>query len=132
MPVRSLTTKFGMIAGKIWNALDGKEPLKTEKLLKSTKLEENEFYAGVGWLARENKIFKDGTDCYRLGNTNLTPEIGYNAGKVWKIMDIWGEVNISTIKRLADIDDKETYSALGWLAREDNSYIDNRIRCNLE
>jgi len=47
-------------------------------------------------------------------------------------MDIWGEVNISTIKRLADIDDKETYSALGWLAREDNSYIDNRIRCNLE
>jgi len=129
--VRSLTTKFGMIAGKIWNALDGKEPLETEKLLKSAKLKENEFYAGIGWLAREDKIFKDGKDSYGLGSTNLTSEIGANAGKVWKIMDIWGEVNISTIKRLADIDDKEAYSALGWLAREDNSYIYNRIRSDL-
>ena len=129
--MRSLTTKFGMIAGKIWNALDEKEPLETEKLLKSAKLKENEFYAGIGWLAREDKIFKDGKDCYGLGSTNLTSEIGANAGKVWKIMDIWGEVNISTIKRLADIDDKEAYSALGWLAREDNSYIDNRIRSDL-
>ena len=132
MLVRSLTTKFGMSAGKIWNALDGKDALGKEKLLTSAKLKESEFYAGVGWLAREDKISKDGKDCYRLGDTNLTSEIGANAGRVWKIMDIWGEVNISTIKRLADIDDKEAYSALGWLAREDKLYVDDRSRCNLK
>ena len=119
MAVRSSIFNFGENAGKIWNALQGKELLREKILLKTTNLKENEFYAGVGWLARENKILKEVEGGYKLGDTNLTNEIGTNAGRIWKILDIWGEINISSIVKLADIDEKKAYAALGWLARED-------------
>jgi hypothetical protein len=123
MIVRSLLTRFGTDAGKIWKELGENGPQNEEELIKKTKLKKSDFFAGLGWLAREDKISKEGNDSYQLGVTNLTSEIGVNAGRVWKILDIWGEVNISTIKRLAEIDDKEAYSALGWLAREDKICI---------
>lgn len=130
--MRSLSTRFGIDAGKIWKALGENGPLNEEKLIKNTQLKKSDFFAGLGWLAREDKIFKVGENCYKLGDTNLTSDIGVNAGRVWKILDIWGEVNISTIKRLAEIDDKEAYSALGWLAREEKICIVKGNRYNLK
>lgn len=119
-----MSTKFkriGYNAGKIWSILNEKGPLTKSILLKYTKLSNYEFYSAVGWLARENKITLD-NEYYKLDTTNLTPEIGTTAGKIWKIIDIWDEVEISTIKKLAAINEKDLYSAIGWLAREDKIY----------
>ena len=48
----------------------------------------------------------------------LTPSIGQNAGAVWKLLNAKGEQNLSSLKKLAKLDDKKLYLALGWLARE--------------
>ena len=118
MSVRNLTLDFGKKAGKLWMALNEKGPLEKNKILKVTKLKTSDFYSAVGWLARENKILNEGNQ-YRLGNTNLTSEIGSNAGKLWEVMKHWGEVDLISMKRLTNIDEKSIHSALGWLARED-------------
>ena len=125
-------TKFGESAGKIWQALNQRSPLKKEDILKITKLSESDFHAGVGWLARENKISKDAGGFYKLDATNLSPNIGSTAGRVWKIMDIWGNVEFPMITRLADVDVEEAYSALGWLAREDKIKINEKEKYDLK
>jgi hypothetical protein len=122
--VRNITTSFGENAGKIWHVLHEKGSISKEKLLEFTQLNESEFHGAVGWLARENKIFEG--DHYTLDETNLASKIGSNAGKVWKVLDIWGEIDISTLKRLAGIDEHDVYSALGWLAREDKIWVDEQ------
>lgn len=113
----NLNEKFGRNAGKVWVALNSKGPLSEASLLRNTKLSENELYAAVGWLARENKIYKDG-NLYRLGETNLTNTIGANAGKVWNTLNSQKEIDVSSISKITQINIKDAYSALGWLARE--------------
>ena len=132
MLVRSSTDKFEIGAGKIWAALEGQKCLEKDKILKTAQLNENEFYVGVGWLARENKIFEEDEVHYGLGFTNLTSKIGTNAGRVWRVMDIWGEVSISTIGRLADMSEKEAYAAIGWLAKENKIFINEKQMYNLK
>ena len=85
--------------------------------MKKTKLKDDEFQVAIGWLARENKIYDDGT-VYRLGETNLTNKIGGDAGKVWKILYACGDIDVTYIPKLTDIPKKDTYIALGWLAKE--------------
>jgi hypothetical protein len=119
MLVRVLTNKYGTSAGKIWEALNKFGSLSKEKIIEITNLSDKEFYTGIGWLARENKIKKDTEKSYRLDKTNLTHEIGPVAGIIWKIIDIWDEVDIASIKKLSEADEKYIYSALGWLAREE-------------
>lgn len=53
-----LKEKAGVIAGQIWEALNGKEKGMTQKeLKKATKLKtEKELFLGLGWLLREDKI----------------------------------------------------------------------------
>lgn len=130
--MRDLTTTFGETAGKIWRALNEKGPTNKQQLLELTNLPEEDLNAGIGWLARENKISKEGKDVYKLSDTNLTPEIGKTAGKVYKVMDIWGEVDIPILKRLVNVDEEELYSALGWLAREDKIKTDQKNRYNIK
>lgn len=127
-----LTTKFGENAGKIWSALNEKGGLNKNKLIKVTQLNEEDFHTGVGWLARENKIAKDDEDCFKLDNTNLELEIGAHAGKIWKILDIWGDADFDTIKRLSDLDNNQVHSALGWLSREGKLIVDKNNRFNLK
>jgi len=131
MLVRTLEQYFAENAGKIWEALYNYGALSEKKLVKVTKLKHQDISSGIGWLARENKICKDHQGYYRLGETNLTLKIGNDAGRLWKIMDIWGEVNFPTMKRLADIDDVEIYAALGWLARENKVNINENQMFNL-
>ena len=122
--MRNEVTRFGENAGKIWSVLNERgDAVEEEDLMKLTHLYGREFYAAVGWLARENKIRKD-DERYSLGETNLTEEIGTIAGRVWKILDIWGEADLDTIKKLAGADEKKVFAAIGWLAREDKIDVD--------
>ncbi|MFX0211355.1 MAG: winged helix-turn-helix domain-containing protein, partial [Candidatus Hodarchaeota archaeon] len=95
--MRDLTTKFGENAGKIWSVLNEEGCLKKKKLLKITQLNDDDFFTGVGWLAKENKISKEDKDCFKLDVSNLDSEIGAHAGRVWKILDIWGDADFTTI-----------------------------------
>lgn len=74
-------------------------------------------YAAIGWLARENKIRKE-KDTYALGETNLVPTIGKDAGKIWRTLEIWGEVDAISLSRLSRIVEHDVFTAVGWLARE--------------
>ena len=40
----------------IWRTLDGKNALSMKEIKKATKLKNEEFYLGMGWLMREDKI----------------------------------------------------------------------------
>ncbi|MBQ9386578.1 MAG: winged helix-turn-helix domain-containing protein [Bacteroidaceae bacterium] len=46
----------GEFAGLIWRALEGKNALSQKEIKKATKLKDKEFYLGMGWLLREDKI----------------------------------------------------------------------------
>jgi len=113
-----ITKKIGNNAGKIWTALNTYGPQNQSSLLKNTKLSLKDLHAGVGWLARENKIFKDGTT-YKLGETNLTNKIGEDAGKIWRYLNSNNNIDISSISKVTEIKIQDAYSAMGWLARED-------------
>ncbi len=108
---------FGRNAGKIWDTLNSHGSLSERKLMKKTKLSSDEFYSAIGWLARENKINKEGK-FYILDETNMTEIIGLNAGKIWNILSTCGEIDAEYLQKLADIPKPETYLALGWLAKE--------------
>jgi len=118
-----ITENYGWNAGKIWNALNKYGPLNQSSIIKDTKLSLNDFYTGIGWLARENKIYKD-MRFYKLGDTNLTNKIGEKAGKIWRLIDSQGQVNVSSIVKKTHIKIQDAYSALGWLAREDKIKTD--------
>jgi len=130
--VRSINTSFGTIAGKIWDALNEKGCLEKQTILDLTKLSEDDFYIGVGWLARENKISREDENCFKLDNTNPESKIGEHAGRIWKILDIWGDADFNTIKRLSDLENNEIHSALGWLACEDKIIEDEKQKLTLK
>lgn len=120
--MKTLVDEFGWNAGKVWKTLNTRGPMKEETLLRTAKLTEDELWAAIGWLAREDKICYQ-NNRYKLGQTNLTPKIGTDAGKVWNTVARQGEIDISTIARDAQITEVDAYAALGWLARE------NKIHC---
>ena len=51
-----LKEKAGVIAGQIWNALNGTEGLTHKQIKKATKLVDKDFFLGLGWLLREDKV----------------------------------------------------------------------------
>ena len=115
--MRDITKKYGFNAGKIWKTINQTGPIKEQELIKKTRLKKYDCYAAVGWLARENKIRKTGAT-YELGDTNLTDQIGENAGKIWNLLNVMKEANVSYITDNINTPTHHTYSALGWLARE--------------
>ncbi len=50
----------------------------------------------------------------------MNENIGINAGKIWKYLEEKGESKVFRMKRELQLSTKETYLALGWLAREGN------------
>lgn len=44
--------------------------------------------------------------------------IGTNAGKVWTALEKKGRQNIKDVRKATKLTEKDTYAALGWLARE--------------
>jgi len=116
--MRNVTEKFGSNAGKVWTTLNMYGPLNSSDLLKNTRLTTSDLYAAIGWLARENKICKNGP-YYQLGETNLTNKIGDDAGKIWRVLNSYGEIDVSSIAKTTQVETQDAYSALGWLAREE-------------
>lgn len=113
-----IIAEFGQNAGKVWQVLHEKGPLSEIKLINTTFLNEHQLCAAVGWLARENKICRNGT-VYKIGGTNLEGKIGFDAGKIWTVLSQQQtDIDISSLARLTRIDVKDVYSAIGWLARE--------------
>ena len=52
-----INEKAGVIAGKIWNALNEQGTLTGKDLKKAAgKLNDKELFLGLGWLAREGKV----------------------------------------------------------------------------
>jgi hypothetical protein len=119
--MKQVINNFGRNAGKIWRTLEKYGPLNEEEIIRKNKLDKNDFYAGIGWLARENKICKIGTK-YQLGETNLIFSIGQNVGKVWNTLNNTQDIDVSDIAKISEIKTRDAYTALGWLARE------NKIR----
>ena len=115
--MKDIINDYGQTAGKIWNTLFEYGSLDEENLIKKSHINKNEFYVGIGWLARENKISKNGP-YYVLSETNLTYKIGINAGKVWNILKTSNDNSITSIAKISKISLKDAYSAIGWLARE--------------
>lgn len=120
-----VTEEFGFNAGRVWKALDMNGPLTEIQLMEETSLRENEVFAAVGWLARENKIRRD-SNVYRLDETNLTFEIGGNAGMIWNMLFTNGELDTTHISRLIQKDEGNIFSALGWLARENKIQLSKK------
>jgi len=109
--------EFGRNAGELWKTLNALGPLPETKLMENARLQEDEFYVAVGWLARENKICKTGP-LYKLGETNLIAKIGSDAGKVLDVIDKRRKIDVLDIANILQIEEREVYSALGWLAKE--------------
>ena len=108
---------FGLKAGKIWNTLSKYGPLNQNKLMRTTKLKKDDFYAAIGWLAREDKICLNNNN-YCLGETNFAKNIGEDAGKVYTLLNIYNEIDLTYIPKLTGLTLDDTYFALGWLAKE--------------
>lgn len=57
------TATIGQSAGLVWEVLNEAQAMDTKQLRKLTKLKEKEFYAALGWLAREDKLlFEESED----------------------------------------------------------------------
>lgn len=115
---KDVIDEFGQSAGKVWRAINTHGPLTKKELIKNTRLTKKNFYAAIGWLARENKIHLE-NNLYILSETNLTDEIGTGAGKVLNTIEVCGEIDVPSISRLIEVEETDIYHALGWLARED-------------
>jgi len=113
-----MVKSYGNNAGKVWETLEEYGPQVQTKLIEKAQLTEDEFYGAIGWLARENNVRKD-RRTYKIGETNLTTEIGTNAGKVWEVLKKRNDLDVTTISRLSKVSKKDCYSALGWLAKEE-------------
>lgn len=52
-----LKAKAGVLAGQIWEALNGTEGLTQKNLKKAAKIKaDKDLFLGLGWLLREEKI----------------------------------------------------------------------------
>ena len=117
-----INDNIGKSAGKIWRILEKNGPLSEDEIIKKIKLNKNNFFEGIGWLARENKIYKQGLK-YKLGETNLINNIGNNAGKIWKTLNETENIDISTVSKISKVNIKDAYTALVWLARENKIHF---------
>ena len=107
---------FGTNAGIVWRALDSNNSLTKNQLIEKTQLKDNEFFQAIGWLARENKIKKNG-EFYQLDQTNLSEKIEKNVEIIYKIFNN-GKLNIRRLSNITKMNEEEFHLALGWLARE--------------
>lgn len=51
-----LAEKAGNLAGTIWNMLHENGSMTLKQIKKAAKMTEKDFYLGLGWLLRENKV----------------------------------------------------------------------------
>lgn len=52
-----LKERTGVLAGMIWETLNGTEGLTQKQIKKNAKIKsDKDFYLGLGWLLREDKV----------------------------------------------------------------------------
>lgn len=52
-----LKEKAGVVAGQIWNTLnENAEGLTQKQIKKAAKIVDKDFFLGMGWLLREDKV----------------------------------------------------------------------------
>ncbi len=56
----------------------------------------------------------------------LNQSVGENAGRIWKVLNEKGPLVVSGIKKATGLDDKNTYMAIGWLAKEGKLKFENK------
>ena len=54
-----LQENAGETAGKIWTVLNEKGAMTLKQIKKAAKINEKDFYLGLGWLLREDKLTID-------------------------------------------------------------------------
>ena len=106
---------IGRNAGEIWHTLNDKGSLSKHQVISNTDLSENDFYEGVGWLACENKIRKDG-EFYKLEQTNLS-DIGINADLLLEVLKEM-QYSVSDLFKVTKMSEEEIHQAIGWLSRK--------------
>jgi hypothetical protein len=62
----SCVAEIGVVAGLVWHALEGNEPVSISKLIKTIDAPRDIVLQAVGWLAREDKIWIEATKRGRL------------------------------------------------------------------
>ena len=125
--MNELVKSFGFNAGKVWKILEKEGPLGQTKLKRRTQLRDDEFFGAIGWLARENKIYFE-NNTYYTGETNLTDKIGNYAGKIWDSLEYGKEIDVSAIARMSQLEKRDCYTALGWLAREGKLITKTKVK----
>ena len=73
----NIIEEFGRNAGELWKTLNTHGPLPETKLMENARLQEDEFYVAIGWLARENKV------CKTVGNILTKSKEILGALKAW-------------------------------------------------
>ena len=97
--------------------LDERGCVGRDELLDLVCLSDFDFFTGLGWLACEGKIaLNEGVFC--LGEGVSSGGFGGFAGRVWRVLDVWGDADFVTLKRLTGLDDVDVDCGLGWLGRE--------------
>lgn len=124
--MKTLIDEFGQNAGKVWQVLNAHGPLKEEALLKTTRLNQDDLWAAIGWLARENKIVKK-TTCI-----NLEPRISHQRSARTQArsgipLQNRGKLILQPSHKPRKSPRLTRYCALGWLARE-NKIVAKKIR----
>jgi hypothetical protein len=127
----NLKDEIGNNAGKVWSTISKINNASFTKLRAETDLKDNEMYEAIGWLAREDKIKREGR-IYQLDSTNLTPEIGGNAGKIYKILQEKKELTLNDLMKSGKMNKKEVWTAIGWLVKEDKVASDESGRFTLK
>jgi len=118
--------QFGRNAGMVWDILYKNNLLTDLELKELTSLRDYELYIAIGWLAKENKIKKNG-EYFKLDVTNFGNEIGKNAGLIWNFLSNQGDTDIENLLIKTKIDEKDLYLAIGWLARENKIKIKKNL-----
>jgi len=61
-----------------------------------------------------------------MTTSNETMMIGRNAGLVWKALNSNGPATIASLKKSQNLSEVEVQRAIGWLAREDKVFFDQK------
>ena len=64
----------------------------------------------------------------------LRISIGENAGKVWRTLSSYSELNIKELKELTKLNDNDLHLALGWLSKENKVFFfenNNELKISL-
>jgi hypothetical protein len=106
---------IGTNAGKVWHVLHDKEIATRYQIINETAIEASEVDAALGWLARENKVCRNG-EFFLLGDTNMEQTIGLNAEILFNVLKTV-PYSLSALHEITDLNTIEIHQAIGWLSR---------------